>query len=612
MKKITKTIAAAVLAAAMMLPVLPIPAAAATTNEDGEIMIRVGLASSSRHNALGQLACAHLENADGYGEGYRFGYYDEDLNFVELARTDDAVTQLAMMKTQNLCYGYDSAQGRYTYSAAVKSNVKIGCYHVRIPGSWEYFEDAQLVAQEYDGGFVAWIEGAYQVRVGAWFTKDEALQAIENLGQGEVVGTSSAGISVAELGSDQILFQYDDRGETLLAVAPDVTESDDVQTWFRGYKYRGGFTYRRIDGGDLTVVNVLPLEDYVKGVAPYEMGPGWHVEALKTQATCARTYAMINLGKHEDLGFDVCNSHWCQVYNGCGTNRADYGPSQNRDRAVEESAGYVVTYNGKLAETYYSSSHGGASESVTNVWGSKLSKYPYLCGVLDPYEQAVDSRNAASPWQVTFSRGDLAKRLQGYGYGVGSKVDYLELTYSDLGNVIKLVVYWTNGQKNTFKPDDIRSYFGLNSIRFTVNDVTVQGSTDEEEEEIVVDEANTFNLNETDTISFGEDYTESVYVITGSGEVMEVKENPYAITGDGTKERFIEKKKVEEPKHDTPASMAGTVTVSGSSYVFSGRGWGHQIGMSQYGALAMAEQGFTFDQIIEFYFPGTRVLPYED
>ena len=68
MKKITKTIAAAVLAAAMMLPVLPIPAAAATTNEDGEIMIRVGLASSSRHNALGQLACAHLENADGYGE----------------------------------------------------------------------------------------------------------------------------------------------------------------------------------------------------------------------------------------------------------------------------------------------------------------------------------------------------------------------------------------------------------------------------------------------------------------------------------------------------------------------------------------------------------------
>ena len=60
------------------------------------------------------------------------------------------------------------------------------------------------------------------------------------------------------------------------------------------------------------------------------------------------------------------------------------------------------------------------------------------------------------------------------------------------------------------------------------------------------------------------------------------------------------------------ANMAGTVTVSGSSYTFSGRGWGHQLGMSQYGANAMAKQGFTYDEIIEFYFPGVHVDAYEE
>jgi len=291
-----------------------------------------------------------------------------------------------------------------------------------------------------------------------------------------------------------------------------------------------------------------------------------------------------------------------------GSDRKDYGPTAVSDRAVEETAGEVIWYKDNLAETFYSSSHGGASESIENVWGTKLSKYPYLCGVIDPYEQTVDDINGASPWKVTYSSGDLAKRLQSYGYGVNSKIDRLELTYSDLGNVIKLVVHWTNGQKNTFKPDDIRSYFALNSIRFTVNDVTVQGS--EEEEEPVVSGENSFALNGGDTIAFEDDYTDAVYVITGSGDVEEIADKPYVITGEGKKTELLQEKD-DSDKDDTP-SYAGTVTVSGSSYVFSGRGWGHQLGMSQYGANAMAKQGFDFDEIIEFYFPGTNVAPYEE
>ena len=602
MNKITKRLAAALLAAVMLLPTT---AMAATYNDDGEIMVRVGLASSSKHNALGQLACAHLQNAEDYGSGFRFGYYDEDLNFEELADTDEDITQIAVVKTQNLCYGYDSEQGRTTYSPNVQSDIKIGCFHIMID-TYSTLKKARNAAEDYDDSFVAWIDGEYQVRVGSWFTKEEAQAALDELGEGEIVGTSAYGMSVVETGTDHILFQYDEGGGSRLAILPDVTEEEDVQTWFRGYKYRGGFTYQRISGGSLTVVNVLPLEDYVKGVAPYEMGREWPVEALKTQATCARTYVMINLGKHEDLGFDVCNSSWCQVYYGTGSGRTDFGPTKTSDEAVEETAGQVVWYGTDLAETYYSSSHGGASESIANVWGSKLSKYPYLCGVEDPHEQGADDINANSSWTVSYTKSNLAKKLQSSGYGVGTSLDYLELTYSELGNVIKLTVHWTNGGKNTFKPDDIRSVFGLKSIRFVVNDTRVEGTQEEEQKTTGSD----FLLNEKKTITFGELFDEEIYVITGDGEVELVDDKPYVITGGGDKSLLIEP--VEDDEKNDASSKAGTVTVSGSKFVFKGGGWGHQLGMSQYGAYAMAKDGYDYDEIIEFYFPGTHVDDYED
>ena len=279
MKNITKRIAAALLVCSVLLPTASM---AATYNDDGDIMVRVGLASSSKHNALGQIPAAHLQNVDGYGEGFRFGYFDEDLNFEELAWTDEEISAVAVLKTQNLCYGYDSEQGRYTYSANVSSDVRVGCYHIQLEDDYASFKKARKAAEEYENGFVAWIDGEYRVRIGSWFTKGEAEEALDDIDEdAEVVGTSSAGVSVVQTATDRILFQFDDRGENRLAVVPDVTEEDDVQTWFRGFKYRGGFTYERISGGNLTVVNVLPLEDYVKGVTPYEMGRDWPVEALK-------------------------------------------------------------------------------------------------------------------------------------------------------------------------------------------------------------------------------------------------------------------------------------------------------------------------------------------
>lgn len=605
MRKYFRQIAAALLSAALFI----VPCHAAAINEQGEVMVRVGLASSSDHNAMKELTCAQLQNRTDFGTGYRFGYYDENLNFQQLACTDESVTQIAIMKTQNLYYGYSSSQGRYTYTDEITSDIGVGCYHVQIPGSYATYEEAALLASTLEDGFVAWIDGTYQVRTGAFLQREGAEEKVAVLGLGEIVGTSAYGISVVETGTDRVLFQFDNGAGSKLGILPDVSGAEDVQTWFRGFKYRGGFNYERINGGNLTVVNVLPLEDYIKGVAPYEMGRNWPLEALKTQATCARTYAMGRLNYHDARGFDLCNSDNCQVYYGAGSERADYGPSEISDQAVEETAGQVVWYEEQLAETYYSSSHGGASESVEYVWGSKLSKYPYLCGVEDPYEQSVADVNPYASWTLNYTSWELTQRLQSKGYGVGTQVDHLALTYSALGNVVKMEVHWSNGQKNTFTPSNMRSIFGIKSIRFVINDIKGEAQKPEEEEQEMTPDG--FVVNETEQAAV----LEGMYVLSGGGVLEQMSGDlPYIVTAAG------EIKQWETPKEDdlnkdesadtTKNPVSTVVTVSDDIYMFAGSGWGHQLGMSQYGANAMAKLGFRYDEIITFYFPGTRVDSY--
>lgn len=579
----------AALALALCLTVTS--AGAVSTNRNGDVIIRVGLASANSHNTTKELEAAHLQNESGYGAGYRFGYYDDDRIFVELGRTDASVTQVAVLKTTNLYYGYSSALGKYTYSSSITSSVLVGCYHIQLPGSWSYSE-AVAEAARYSGGFVAWIDGEYQVRVGAYGTKEDALAAQSSMGLGgTIVGTSSYGMSVVETGTARILFQYDEGADSKLAIQPDVTGASETRTWFSGFHYRGGFQYQRRTGGNLTVVNFVELEDYINGVVCYEMGREWPLEALKAQAMCARTYVLKNLGKHESYGFDICNTANCQVYYGMGNGSSSYGPSAVSMQAVDETAGLVVKYNGSLAETFYSSSFGGASENAKYVWGTDtVNTYPYLRGVEDPYEADLDDKNPTSPWTVSYTSAQLTSQLQSKGYGSGASVQSLVLTYSELGNVIQLVVHWSNGQTNTFTPSNIRSAFGVSSIRFTVNGNTVtSGGTS----------SGTVSIN-----GSAVDSVDGLYTISGSGTVSSIGDSPYVISDSGSVGQL------EQQSGSGSNQGGGTVTVSGSSYLFEGGGVGHQIGMSQFGANAMARRGFTYDEIITFYFPGVSIGHY--
>ena len=572
-------------AAVLLAVVLALPTVLAAGS--GGEMVRVGLAYGS-----GALVNANLENNTGYGSGYRMGYFDDGLDFVELARTDEDETQITMVKTQNTWVNGTS------YSNSDNGGDVIGCYHVLVESGYRSYEQAAADAQEYRDGFVAWIDGDYQVRAGSYTSRQEAEDAAQSLG-GTVAGTSSYAVNVTRTGTAEILFQFDGGDDLALGVMPDVTGADAVRTWFKGYRYYGGFRYERIGGGDLTVVNIVDLETYIKGVVPYEMSSSWPLEALKVQAVCARSYAYINIhsGKHTSYHFDVCNTTDCQAYYGAGTNSSSYQATERTDQAVDETAGEYAWYDGQVIEAFYSSSHGGASESVYNVWGTSLEQYPYLCGVEDPYEADMASKNSYSSWTVSYTSSELAQRLENYGYDASSGIESLTLTYSDLGNVIQVRVNYRGGGSDTIRPSSMRSVFGISSIRFTVNGQAASsgsGTTSSSGGGLTANGSTSLDSQGTYTVisgsgSLSQAGLDGLYAISGSGSITPA-EDAASGGGSGT---------------DTPTGTQ--VTVSGSSYSFQGSGNGHQLGLSQYGAWAMAERGFTYEEIIEFYYPGTYV-----
>ena len=341
------------------------------------------------------------------------------------------------------------------------------------------------------------------------------------------------GIQVVVTGTDEVLWETAD---STLGVLP---MGRDPITWFRGYRYRGGFEYT-VSGGGLQVVNVVDLEDYVKGVLPSEMPGDWDLEALKAQAVCARTYACLTTKHLSAYGFDVCNTTDCQVYYGVST------ATSATDRAVEETAGECLYYDGKLAEAYYHSSDGGATEDAENVWGTDV---PYLQGKRDPYEAQI----------------------------------YVSET-TDLGNVYSVTFVDSRGKTLTVTGDNARMAFysttlGKNvpSLRFTIT-----GGAGGSGGYAVNSGGNT--LSSLDGAS----------VITGGGTVSRLSgEDHTAITASG--------------RTELSAASGGRGSASRDGITITGTGNGHNVGMSQYGARAMAEQGYDYIDILEFYFTGIRV-----
>lgn len=537
------------------------PFAWAEVNSD-DALVLVGLAYGSD-----ALDGANLSNA--VGTGFRFGYLDEERNFWQMLYTSE--TAISIVKTQNVWYGvnsaYDPDLSLKSYSDDIVSDIAVGCWHVLIPSEAELtsFEDTSALAQS-TGGFPAWIEGAWQVRLGAYTSKEEAQAMAETIG-GTVVGTSSYGVSVVRTGTSTVLFQFDGGENVALAVKPGLDDTERTETNYRKRRYYGIFQFCRVRGGDLVVSNLLPLGEYINCVISREMSPSWPIEALKAQAVSARSYYEDNLGKHASYGFDICSTTDCQAY---------YGMANVNERtlqAVQETENLRAWYEGKPAKTFYYSSNGGGSEDVKNVWGST---YPYLCGVIDPYEATVSEKIANWKWTVTYTSAELTNLLQAKGYSCAAITDVRTET-TPTGNVKSITFIDANGKSFPFvREKGVRNMLGFRSMRYTV-------TTSGESSGIL------YYIDGGGTLSS----MNGVYAIGGDGTSKRLTGNPYVITGEGT--------------YFLPGPSGGGGTAGELTFIFHGSGWGHSVGMSQWGAYAMAQQGKTFDEILKFYYPGIEI-----
>ena len=515
--------------------------------------VRVGLYYGSI-----ALPSANLQNVTGYGSGYEFGYFC-DREFVSIGAGTDTV-KISMLRDRNMYYSGGS------YYAGTDGSVVVGCYHILLNPSYATYSEAKAVAGTYSSAFVKFLAGTFYVCIGNYTSYDGASSAITSLG---LTGcTITAGteytIAVVETGTNNVLFEFDWGATYSLGVMPVSTDGTKCQTWFKNTKYYGGFQYTRLNGGDLTVVNFVNIEDYVKGVITYEMSASWPVEALKAQALCARTYVMSHLNNHGSYGFDVCNTTCCQVYG--GTDRS----TSNSDRAVDETAGLYITYNGNLCETYYSSSDGGASEDSENVWRTAIA---YLRGVQDPYESAIAGSVSNYSWTVTYTPAELTSVMQNKGYSCSTIVSFTVTQFTDMGNVYKITMVDSNGRTFSFAKSAARTALGFRSQRYTINGA-------ESQEYYVNGSSSTISGN-----------FSSFYAIGGSGTSVLNSGDVYAVTGSGTEI-------INEESSAQPAS----------SFTVSGTGWGHNVGLSQWGAYSMAKYyNMTFDQIIQFYYTGVTI-----
>ncbi|HYI81106.1 MAG TPA: SpoIID/LytB domain-containing protein [Thermoleophilaceae bacterium] len=208
-------------------------------------------------------------------------------------------------------------------------------------------------------------------------------------------------------------------------------------------RYRGSFDLYPGSSGGVTVVNALPIDDYLQGVVPGEMPASWDADALRVQAVTARTYAL-STRKTGDI-FDQYPDTRSQMYKGVGSET----PSTNA--AVRRTAGAIVTYRGKPATTFYFSTSGGRTENIENSWPGSTPQ-PWLKSIDDPYD-AISPKHR---WTVRFSNARMGALL-----GSPGKLKRVEVLQRGVSpRVVRARVYGANGSVVLTGPQ-IRARLGL-------------------------------------------------------------------------------------------------------------------------------------------------------
>jgi stage II sporulation protein D len=369
--------------------------------------------------------------------------------------------------------------------------------------------------------------------------------------------------------------------------------------------YRGEL---RIIGAQkgFTVINEVDVENYIRGILKIEMNPDWPREALKAQAILARTYAVKNRGRFANRGFDLDSTENSQIYR--GMNAED----PRTDAAVKDTTGQVLTWDGKAADIYYHSDSGGATADIAHVWGGYA---PYL----KPQLESMAYTSPYSSWQASLTPAQVAAVMRKIGKDVGS-VSAVDVALKDEhGRAVHLRVKGDRGTVEV-KAHAFRMAAGSSVIRstnFNISGGSVTGERASSQAPAQLPTQPTapapvkaLSLTE---IAFQND---PLLEMTKNGIFS--KEELFDMLMNSSKRDSYLKIGLERlagavaGKQPAPAPAPNPVPVpqpaaASGSFTFSGKGWGHGVGLSQWGAKAMADSGKKCQEILSHYFPGTKI-----
>ncbi len=525
------------------------------------------------------------------------------------------------------------SQTSYTYSIYdTTKKCVVGGYHVEVAEDFATRESAEeklsyikeaLISEGSDmHPFIAYINGAYKIRIGDYSsverinTKIASVPKLASEMKLVCAEPSKTCVMIVDPETNVIYFEYDDGGDDMLGLS--AMPKDGEKQYLRtpaGRLYDGIFVYERYvkDGVDgVELANMLPLEDYIAGVVPYEISPDWPFEALCAFAITVRGYTVKNFNRHYSAyGFDICNTTHCQVYRGIGNaNDAVF-------KAVETTKGMVLTNGSEVASTYYSSSMGGYTASSKDTWGGSDSEY--LVPTYTPWERYSEHNNGL--WQSQVSGKELADYLRDKGYKLNGDVADIEITeYSgDSPYVYSLTFTSTKGDKVVVsRCDKVRTSVSkyVKSANFVVGKGTLTYSYDDVAE---IDFDSTYSF----TTGNYSPLDEEPRVLSADGVFKLDEKKVYTQGEDGAERSELSGKTVATGEsgfyydlYSTPGvtlvRRTKTVTADENTFIFAGKGWGHGVGISQYGTLDLANAGATAEQILNLYFPELYICDYKE
>ncbi|MEH7413520.1 SpoIID/LytB domain-containing protein [Priestia megaterium] len=330
----------------------------------------------------------------------------------------------------------------------------------------------------------------------------------------------------------------------------------DATLSIQGRKYLGDVAFTNESQKYVRPINTLPIEDYLKGVVPEESLKNWtSLNTFKAQAIAARGYALKHL-KDSDL----TDTQFKQVYGG----KQELSITPLTDKAVEETFGEVVTYNGRAIETLFSSSNGGIIEANSNYW-PKGDPLPYFQVKNDPYDPQMPWKKVVNKQQIDLSTKDLA----------ASDTWWSQTNEKDLK--------MTDNIKNKMKAN------GLDTKDIKITDITKIDFYDRASGQRVTKGDLSVRYIKKDDVD-------------KDGKIL-IRD--WNLTGESAK---TVKDLIEG------SSMLNLYVTSidegDTSFTIHGKGFGHGVGMSQQGSNVMANQGLDYKEILAFYYPGTALTEY--